>query len=115
MCGKEGMCCREAGVAERQPLQRTVRVLLEYILVTGRNEVLAKVIFLHVCVILFTGGLARFCSNFFGGVCSRFCSNFSGGFLQIFGGGSSKFSGGSFFGGVFSVMDKTRRGVDSSK
>ena len=26
------------------------------IVVTGRNEVLAKVMFLHVCVILFTGG-----------------------------------------------------------
>ena len=35
---------------------RVVRVLLECTLVTGRNEVLAKVIFLHVCVILFTGG-----------------------------------------------------------
>ena len=29
------------------------------IVITGRNEVLAKVIFLHLSVILFTGGLAR--------------------------------------------------------
>ena len=50
---------------------------------TGRNEVLAKVIFSEACVILSTGG---------GGVCSKF----SGGcLLQIFGGGvCSKFSGG---------------------
>ena len=27
-------------------------------LVTGRNEVVAKVMFLHVCVILFTGGVS---------------------------------------------------------
>ena len=26
---------------------------------TGRNEVVAKVMFLHVCVILFTGGVSR--------------------------------------------------------
>ena len=49
---------------------------------TGRNEVLAKVIFLHLSVILFTGG----------GVCSIFggvsAPNFQGGcLLQIFGGG----------------------------
>ena len=57
--------------------ERAVRILLERILVlcrllfcskgyriwikprliTGRNEVVAKVMFLHVCVILFTGGL----------------------------------------------------------
>ena len=28
-------------------------------LITGRNEVVAKVMFLHVCVILFTGGVSR--------------------------------------------------------
>ena len=27
--------------------------------ITGRNEVVAKVMFLHVCVILFTGGVSR--------------------------------------------------------
>ena len=77
-------------------------------LFTGRNEVLAKVIFLHLSVILFTGGALDFALIFrggaldfaliFGGGCSRFCSNFSGGapdFALIFrGGGSSKFSGG---------------------
>ena len=60
--------------------------------ITGRNEVLAKVIFLHLSVILFTGGGS---SKFGGGL-------FLGGgmFLQIFlggvsfWGGSSKFSGG---------------------
>ena len=29
------------------------------IIFTGRNEVVAKVMFLHVCVILFTGGVSR--------------------------------------------------------
>ena len=33
-----------------------VRILLECILVTGHNEVVAKVIFLYLFVILFTGG-----------------------------------------------------------
>ena len=28
-------------------------------IITGRNEVVAKVMFLHVCVILFTGGVSR--------------------------------------------------------
>ena len=28
------------------------------IIITGRNEVVAKVMFLHVCVILFTGGVS---------------------------------------------------------
>ena len=57
---------------------------------TGRNEVLAKVIFSQACVILFTGGggfLQIFggVSNFSGGEVSP---NFRGeGFLQIFGGG----------------------------
>ena len=32
-------------------------VILRILFVTGRNEVVAKVMFLHVCVILFTGGL----------------------------------------------------------
>ena len=56
---------------------------------TGRNEVLAKVIFSQACVILFTGGVF-----------------FWGGFLQIFGGclffgggGSTNFWGGVFFWG----------------
>ena len=61
--------------------------------ITGRNEVLAKVIFLHLSVILITGGGF---SKFSGGVW-----NFRGG-LQIFGGGGGvwnlggclKFSGG---------------------
>ena len=33
-----------------------VCILLECFLVTGRNEVVAKVIFLHLFVIMFTGG-----------------------------------------------------------
>ena len=68
---------------------------------TGRNEVLAKVMFLHVSVILLTEGGGA-CSNFSGGGA---CSNFSGGvpapifrggcLLQFFGGGAcSNFSGG---------------------
>ena len=28
------------------------------VIITGRNEVVAKVMFLHVCVILFTGGVS---------------------------------------------------------
>ena len=35
-----------------------VRILLECFLVTGRDKVVAKVIFLHLSVILFTGGSA---------------------------------------------------------
>ena len=37
--------------------ERAVCIPLECILVTGRNEVVAKVIFLHLFVILFTGGV----------------------------------------------------------
>ena len=36
--------------------KRVVHTLLECFLVTGRNEVVAKVIFLHLFVILFKGG-----------------------------------------------------------
>ena len=59
-------------------------------LFTGRNEVLAKVIFSQASVILFPGGSGP------GGVSGP------GGFLQIFGGeGSPNFRGGlQFFGGV---------------
>ena len=60
-------------------------------LITGRNEVLAKVMFLHVSVILLTGGCLS------GGGSSKF----SGGVFfwgVVFLGGSSKFSGGSFLG-----------------
>ena len=67
-----------------------------FLLVTGRNEVLAKVMFLQASVILSTGGGGRV-SKLSGGASSKF----SGGFLQIFFGGfppnlggSSKFSGG---------------------
>ena len=66
---------------------------------TGRNEVLAKVIFLHLSVILFTGGVPA--PNFRGrGVPAP---NFGGCLLQIsggvpapnfWGGACSKFSGG---------------------
>ena len=38
-----------------QPQKREVRILLECFLVTGRNKVLAKVIFSQACVILSTG------------------------------------------------------------
>ena len=38
--------------------ERAVRILLECIIITGRNEVVAKVIFLHLSVILFTGGVS---------------------------------------------------------
>ena len=73
-------------------------------LITGRNEVLAKVIFLHLSVILFTGGGVP-APNFRGGAYSKFSGgvpapNFGGGcLLQIWGGGGgggacSKFSGG---------------------
>ena len=82
---------------------------------TGRNEVLAKVIFSQACVILSMGRcLGRF-SNFSGGVLQflRGFSNFSGGVLQFFGegvvlqfgGGISNFSGVSnFFGGVSPIF-----------
>ena len=86
---------------------------------TGRNEVLAKVIFARASVIhsVHREGCSRFCSNFsggggiFGGNSSKFLikssSKFSGGvppnfFLggYFFGGGSPNFRGGVFFGGV---------------
>ena len=60
-----------------------VRILLECILFTGRNEVLAKVIFLHLSVILFTGGVPP---NF-RGVPQNLGGCLFGGFLQISGGG----------------------------
>ena len=41
--------------------KRAVGILLECILVTGCNEVVAKVIFLHLSVILFTGGCLPQC------------------------------------------------------
>ena len=66
-------------------------------LITGRNEVLAKVIFSQACVCPQGGGA---CSKFWGGACSKFAG---GCLLQIFGGVPapnfqggvcSKFSGG---------------------
>ena len=70
-------------------------------LVTGRNEVLTKVIFSQACVILSTGGgvwsrggspnFQGGSSKFSGGVPPNFGGvppKFQGGFLQIFGGGS---------------------------
>ena len=54
---------------------------LSKIIFTGRNEVLAKVIFSQACVILFTGGCLLQISE--GGVCSKFLG---GCLLQILGG-----------------------------
>ena len=45
----------------KQLVLRTVHILLECILVTGHNEVVAKVIFLHLFVILFTRGCLPQC------------------------------------------------------
>ena len=59
------------------------------VVITGRNEVLAKVIFSQACVCP-QGGV----------VCSRFCSNIPGGVGGYFFGGVY-FSGGYFLGGVF--------------
>ena len=93
---------------------------------TGRNEVLAKVIFSQACVCPQGGGA---CSKFLGGACSKFsggvpapkfrggaCSKFSGGcLLQIFlggpapkfwGGACSKFSGGSPIFGIRSTFGR---------
>ena len=81
------------------------------LLITGRNEVLAKVIFSQACVILFTGGLgipACLAGQIRRGVGIPAClASQSPGSLQIFG-GSPIFRGGSpifwgvlqFFGGV---------------
>ena len=69
-----------------------------------RNEVLAKVIFLHLSVILFTEG--GVCSKFSGGCLLQIfggvsAPNFQGGcLLQIFGGGGGVVSAPNFFGGV---------------
>ena len=95
----------------KQEIQIKVHVLSYllylWLIFTGRNEVLAKVIFLHVCVILFTGGVPA--PNFRGGCLLQISGgvpapNFRGGcllqisggcLLQIFGGGAcSKFRGG---------------------
>ena len=100
---------------DAQNCARRCRVFVVTGLFTGRNEVLAKVIFLHLSVILFTGGgcllqiFGGVCLlQMFGGVCSKLggvCSKFSGGcLLQIFGGGCLlQISGGcllQIFGGV---------------
>ena len=70
MFSQVSVCPRGGGVhppgrhpppPNRRPLQWTVRILVECILVTGRNEVVAKVIFLHLFVILFTGGVLPQC------------------------------------------------------
>ena len=90
-----------------------------YCLITGRNEVLAKVIFSQACVCPQGGCLVPGGCLFWGGSSKCFGGGvFLGGFLQIFrggvffGGGSSNFLGGSskfsgvgsskfFLGGVF--------------
>ena len=43
--------------SKHRPRMYDTIVLLS--IITGRNEVVAKVMFLHVCVILFTGGVSR--------------------------------------------------------
>ena len=84
---------------------RTYNIAIIANFVTGRNEVLAKVIFLHLSVILFTGK-GGWCLQFFGGspIFRGGSSKFSGGFLQILGVskclGVSNFSGVSKFSGV---------------
>ena len=102
---------------------------------TGRNEVLAKVIFSEACVILSTGGVGGCLLQIWGGVvsapnfrgggvCSKFsggrvsapnfrggvCSKFQGGSAPNFGGVCSKFSGGcllQIFGGGVSNFRNT--------
>ena len=70
-------------------------------LFTGRNEVLAKVIFLHLSVILFTGGGAPDIALIFGrgGAPDFALIFFWGGFPPNLGGGI--LGGGFFLGGVF--------------
>ena len=51
---RECLCSFIYGVLQTDCYGQIVLICLEVIF-TGRNEVLAKVIFLHVCVILFTG------------------------------------------------------------
>ena len=54
--------------------------------ITGRNEVLAKVIFLHVSVILLTGGGGILGGYFFwGGIPPNFGGGFSTGIRSTFG------------------------------
>ena len=68
---------------------------------TGRNEVLAKVIFSQACVILFTGGGGMVWGGlqFFGGA-SNFSGFFLGGVVSNFSGGPPIFQVGlQFFGG----------------
>ena len=75
----------------RSTLQSHILVLL----FTGRNEVLAKVIFSQACVILFTGG-SQGVFNFSGGGCLQFFGGspiFLGGVSPIFLGVSNFFWG----------------------
>ena len=41
---------------DTRPFYFISKKLFLFMVITGRNEVVAKVMFLHVCVILFTGG-----------------------------------------------------------
>ena len=97
---------------------RTVSVI------TGRNEVLAKVMFLQASVILSTGGV---CSNFLGEGCAPFFGGgvlqFFGGVLQFFGGGVLQFLGGAlifrggcsnFSGGVLEIFGGVSTGIRST-
>ena len=66
---------------------------------TGRNEVLAKVMFLHVSVILLTGGVSAWRGGLPGGGVSAWKGGSFWGVLQIFGGVLQIFGGG-VLGGV---------------
>ena len=61
MCGEGGACIASGGWAwqESQPLQRTVCIVLECILVTTCKRSCGKVMFLQLSVILFMGGLSQ--------------------------------------------------------
>ena len=84
------------------------------VFITGRNEVLAKVIFSQACVkisvhrggCLFLGGYLQI---FGGGVpflCVGVASKFSGGYLQIFGGVPPNFQGGVSSPGIRSMFGR---------
>ena len=94
---------------DAQNCARRCRVFVVTGLFTGRNEVLAKVIFLHLSVILFTGGGVS-APNFRGGVVSA--PNLGGCLLQIFRGGCllqifGGVSAPNFWGGVCSNFRNT--------
>ena len=62
VCPQGGLCHGDPPapvMVEEWPVRILLECILVVMLITGRNEVVAKVMFLHVSVILLTGGVSR--------------------------------------------------------